>query len=77
MVNNTKLPDSLAKYTALTEQQLMDKIKKYPFFSLPKIALLLIKGGDISSLLQQVALSSYDRKKVQYYFENKEELLKK
>lgn len=76
MVTNAKLPESLAKYIALTEQELLEKIRRNPFFTLPKIALLLKKEGDISSILQQVALSSYDRKKVQFYYENKDSLLK-
>ena len=76
MVTSQSLPASIAKYTSLTEEQLVQKIKSAPYYSLPKIALLLKKTGDVSSLLQQVALSSYDRKKVQFYYENKDTLLK-
>lgn len=58
MVNH---PENLKKYTSLSEDELTAKMRKYPFYTLPKIALLIKRGIEDKSLLAHVALTAYDR----------------
>jgi dephospho-CoA kinase len=59
MVNGT--PDNLKKYTDQTEEELVSLMQRYPFYNLPKIALLLKKGTENKGFLKHVAITAYDR----------------
>jgi hypothetical protein len=66
MVENMKVPNSLAKYLSCSEEELKSMISKFPFFNAPKMA-LLIKNHDHldKDFLHHVALTAYDRKVLQ------------
>lgn len=65
-----KASENIKKYSRMKEKDLIDIIRKYPFFVLPKIALLLKKGDEDKDLLNHVALTVYDRSKLQEYVEH-------
>lgn len=75
MVEN-KTPENLLNYVQKSEEDLQTIIKRYPFFTMPKIALLLKRGSEDSSLLKHVALTSYDRLKLEEHIKNRSFFLK-
>lgn len=67
MVENVKVPSSLAKYLSCSEEELKSMISKFPFFNAPKMALLIKNHENLDKdFLHHVALTSYDRKVLQY-----------
>jgi hypothetical protein len=75
MVEN-KAPECLTKYTAQSEEELNAIIKRFPFFTMPKMALLIKRGTEDHALLNHVALTSYDRTKLEEHVKNREFFLK-
>ncbi len=71
MVNNNKTPESIKKYIKFSDEDLKSLIAKYPFFNIPKIALLIKNHETIDpKVLHHIALTSYDRKQLQEYLKN-------
>lgn len=68
-------PENLKKYTQRSDEDLVAIIKRYPFYQLPKIALLIKKGKEDQGLLNHVALTVTDRKKLVAYIESRADFL--
>lgn len=76
MVADNTLLDNLKKYTSKSEDELMSIIRKYPYYAMPKMALLIQRGTEDKSLLNHVALTSYDRVRLEEHIKNRDFFLK-
>jgi hypothetical protein len=73
---DTKTPENLQTYVRKSYEDLLSIIKRYPFYPLPKIALVLKKGSEVSPLLKHVALTVYDRQRLDEHVKNRAFFLK-
>lgn len=66
-----KTPENLKNYVRKSEEELLSVIRRFPFYTMPKMALLLKRGHKDSAFSKHVSLTSYDKQWLEEHLKNR------